>query len=127
MQTKKCSKCGKELPISDFHADKRKKYGVGCACRECKNKYKHDNREKLLVAQKERRKRKAKELAPKQRAWNAIYYAHRTGKIKKPAVCEICGSNENIQGHHNNYSKLFDVVWCCQKCHVNLDKKRRIA
>jgi len=127
MQTKICSKCGRELQISEFHADKRREFGVGSECRDCKKKYRQENKGKLLIAQKERRKKQFKELSPKRKAWNALYYALRTGKISKPETCEICGSNENIQGHHADYNKPFDVIWCCQKCHVELDNQRRSA
>ena len=127
MMTKTCSKCKRELPLSKFHADKRKPDGTGCACRDCKNQYKRDNKEKLLITQKERRKRQKVDLSEKQVAWNKVYYALKTGKISKPESCEICGNEGNIQAHHADYSKSFDVVWCCQKCHAELDNQRRSA
>ena len=125
MIIKICSKCKRELPISEFHTDKRKPDGTGCACRDCKNQYRRDNKERLLIAQKERRKNH--DLSEKQVAWNKVYYALKTGKISKPEICEICGSTKKIQAHHADYNKPFDVVWCCQKCHAELDKQRRSA
>lgn len=128
MKTKVCSKCGRKLPISEFHADKRKKYGVGSECRECKAKYRKENKGKLLATQKERRKRKKQELKPKKKAWNKVYYALKTGKITKPNKCELCGDNErDIQAHHKDYSKPFDITWVCQKCHSKLDEQRRVG
>lgn len=100
MITKVCTKCKRELPLSEFHADKRREQGVGSECRDCKKKYRHENKDKLMVAQNERNIGNKKELSPKRKAWNALYYALQTGKIIKPDTCEICGSIENIQGHH---------------------------
>lgn len=50
------------------------------------------------------------------RAQNAVNNAIRDGKLKK-LPCAMCGSQENVQGHHKDYSKALDVVWLCAKCH----------
>lgn len=125
MITKICTKCKRELPLSEFHADKRRKHGAGSECRDCKKKYRQENTDKLMIAQKERNIRNKKEISPKRKAWNALYYALKTGEITKSDICEICGSTENIQGHHKDYNKPLEVTWVCQKCHVELDKTRR--
>lgn len=44
--TKVCSKCGKELPISDFHKNKRRKDGLNSSCKYCDNKQKKTSIEK---------------------------------------------------------------------------------
>jgi hypothetical protein len=36
MQTKVCSKCGKEKPLSEFHKDKQGKFGVRNHCKFCR-------------------------------------------------------------------------------------------
>jgi ribosomal protein L37AE/L43A len=46
-----------------------------------------------------------------------LRYAVETGKIKKSDTCEVCGGEKNITGHHFDYSRIFDVVWICRKCH----------
>ena len=35
IKTKKCSRCGRELPISEFYKDNRTKDGLYCDCKEC--------------------------------------------------------------------------------------------
>jgi hypothetical protein len=35
--------------------------------------------------------------------------------IKMP--CEICGTNELVEAHHEDYSKPFDVKWLCRTHH----------
>ena len=41
--------------------------------------------------------------------------------IKQP--CEVCGTMENIQAHHEDYAKPLDVRWLCQKHHMELHRK----
>lgn len=39
IKTKKCSKCGRELPIDNFYKDNRTKDGLYSNCKECHSKY----------------------------------------------------------------------------------------
>lgn len=39
MQTKTCTKCGIEKATTEFHKDKKGKYGVHNRCKECKREY----------------------------------------------------------------------------------------
>lgn len=36
---KKCKKCGRELPLSEFNKDKSRSDGLDCRCRECRKQY----------------------------------------------------------------------------------------
>ncbi|WP_300908340.1 hypothetical protein [Corynebacterium stationis] len=38
MQTKTCTKCGEEKPVTEFHKQKRGKYGVTSRCKGCISK-----------------------------------------------------------------------------------------
>ena len=91
MQTKVCTKCNRELPISQFQADKKLKFGVGTCCKDCKREYRQANKNKLLVAQYKRVAENKTILSPMRKAWNAVYYALKTGKIHKPDSCSVCG------------------------------------
>ena len=126
METKTCTKCGRELPLSEFHRYNRRNETHYSQCRDCKADYKRKNKDKLLIAQYKRRRNLTDEDRQKRKAWNALHYILRKGGIIKPQVCEVCGSTENIQGHHKDYNKLFDVMWVCQKCHAELDDIRRV-
>ena len=42
--------------------------------------------------------------------------ALRDGKIKRKP-CEVCGDIKS-EGHHDDYSKLFDIRWLCKKHHT---------
>lgn len=31
--------------------------------------------------------------------------------------CKVCGTNENIEAHHEDYTKPFDIIWLCRMHH----------
>ena len=39
MTTKKCTKCGRELPLDEFYSSKRAKDGLKSECKECSKRY----------------------------------------------------------------------------------------
>lgn len=40
------------------------------------------------------------------------------GRIKKPDKCQIClKEHPTLNGHHFNYEKPYNVIWCCPSCH----------
>lgn len=50
------------------------------------------------------------------RAQTAVGNALRDGKLlKKP--CQVCGTDEDVHAHHDDYSKPLEVKWLCAKCH----------
>jgi len=139
---KTCFKCGKTLPLSEFYRHPQMLDGHLNKCKECTKKDARENRaknvfyyrqydckramnpERVLLRQKyaqsehckiyrANRLREYRKLYPeKNRAHNLVRQAVISGKIiKKP--CEICGTLNNVQGHHEDYSKPLDVIWLC--------------
>jgi len=45
---------------------------------------------------------------------NAIY----RGKLIRPNICDICKNVGNPHAHHEDYSKPFEIIWMCHKCHL---------
>ena len=41
-----------------------------------------------------------------------------TKKVHRPSVCSICGKPCTPHGHHPDYSKPLEVIWCCHSCHI---------
>lgn len=65
-ETKKCTKCGRELPLSKFAKNKVKKDGYNCWCKECQNQYNKQYRQEHI--------QKAIEYAKQYRQNNKEYY-----------------------------------------------------
>lgn len=58
----------------------------------------------------------------KQKARLKLNYHVRVGNIFKPIFCSVCDQTKKIEGHHPDYSKPLEVIWCCRSCHADLDK-----
>lgn len=43
--------------------------------------------------------------------------AVKSGKVKKPKICQECKVSCNPDGHHSDYSKPLEVNWLCKSCH----------
>lgn len=58
----------------------------------------------------------------KRSARSAVWWALKTNKLKKSSVCEACGDNVRIEGHHLDYTKPLEVLWLCPSCHSSYHK-----
>jgi len=58
----------------------------------------------------------------KAKARHRLPYHLRVGNIQKKP-CEICGSMENLEAHHDDYSKPLQVRWLCRRHHKQLHKE----
>lgn len=82
-------------------------------------KWKENNQEKYRTNKKKTnrsyRLRKMKQC----KAYKMVYAAVKCGDlIKKP--CCICGRNDFVCAHHEDYNKPLDVKWICCYCHNDL-------
>lgn len=50
-----------------------------------------------------------------------------SGEIEKSEVCQMCGKNTKVEGHHFDYSNIANMIWVCRPCHTVVHKKRREA
>jgi len=55
----------------------------------------------------------------KTRARNKTHSLIRAGKLIKKMICECCGTKENIQIHHHDYSDALNISWFCSDCHAD--------
>jgi hypothetical protein len=85
--------------------------------------------EKLKALRKEWRKRNLGKMSKYVREWqkrnpeklkahHAINHAVEDGKLIKPLMCQRCGAETKLEGHHKDYSKPLDVEWLCEICHT---------
>lgn len=63
METKVCSKCGKELPLSEFNKCKKSPDGLDYWCRDCQKQYHIENAERIKKRQKEYYQEHKEEMA----------------------------------------------------------------
>jgi hypothetical protein len=137
---KKCKECGIEKELSDFWKNKRMTSGYFNKCKICskreKDKYAAEHVDEMRATRSRYSKlsyktgRKGRDnkiyklnnpLVVK--AHSAVRYAVRMGKIIKPKNCSTCNEETSLHGHHNDYTKLLDVIWLCPSCHGQLHHK----
>lgn len=142
-QTKKCSACGQEKPLSEFNKHRGNKDGLQDKCRVCCSEYNKRhyaaNREKYRKRVREyrdenlenvfeTRMRMCEKNPNRKNANEAVLLAVQLGYLDKPDHCLGCGrpsSESRVTAHHHDYSKPLEVVWVCSKCHRQLDANRR--
>lgn len=134
---KKCFKCGAEKELDEFYKHSRMADGHLNKCKECaKNdvaKHREENIDKIREYDRKRggtKKRIEKntmltriyrERFPlKHKAHIKLRHAVLNGLVQKPTECSICGLKTRIEGHHDDYDKPLDVVWCCSVCHKKM-------
>lgn len=143
MTTKKCSECGRLLPITEFNLLRKSKDGHQDRCRDCFSKYNRERYAANSTSIKERVKKYRDENPyneldtrmnacnknPTQKnAYRAVEAAIRAGVLHKPDTCSMCGCNDSdrrIEAHHYDYAKPLDVIWLCSACHGLADRKKR--
>ncbi len=114
--TKKCTKCGEEKPVTPefYNRDKRLKSGIQSKCKDCQKLFRENNKEKISVQKKlwrENNKEKIKES-------NKLYYENNKEKISvqkklwrennKEKIKETAKLwRENNKGAIKEYNKLY--------------------
>lgn len=140
---KKCSECGRLLPLSEFNKLRRSKDGHQSRCRQCfsnynKRRYASDPNKYKDAVKRYREENPENELETRiktceknpshKNAYRVVDAALRCGVLIKPGQCSICGcdeSNRRIEAHHYDYRKPLSVVWLCSMCHDKADQLRR--
>ena len=149
---KTCKKCGQEKPLNFFYKHKAMLDGYLNICIECVKervrRHRAENIERFrdydkqramlphrvesrkLYLQTENGKQAKKKASENYKQKHPMKYAAhivfrnavRDKKIKTKNTCEVCGSNNLIEGHHDDYTKPLDVRWLCVKCHKEWHK-----
>lgn len=135
METKVCNKCQEAKPLTDFYFKRRlvkpkRQYICKACARVWYWEYYRRNRERILKRNKDRQRGnpkclkyyKARDKTEKGKARATLRSAVSLGKIKRPSVCEGCGQERSVHGHHEDYSKPFEVQWLCSQCHGEIHR-----
>ena len=138
--TKICRNCNQKKPLDQFywHLSMRDKHRSDCKI--CFQEKRHDYQQVYNI---ERRHTKAykqwqheyektteyqeahREHAAQYRqqyperiqACNLVNNSLRNGRLSRQ-FCEVCGTFQNVEAHHKDYSKPLDIDWLCSKCHA---------
>ena len=108
---KTCCICKQSKPKHNFFKSNSVKSGVVSRCKECwkiTNKYDRSTSIKYNYASR-------KASPEKHKAREMLSTAIRSGRVER-MPCVVCGMIYS-EGHHDDYSKPFDVVWLCRKHH----------
>lgn len=54
------------------------------------------------------------------KAQHLLRSAVKNGSLKKSELCQICGVQGKLHGHHEDYAKPLQVIWVCSSCHRNI-------
>jgi uncharacterized protein YxeA len=97
---KKCNRCGKTKPLTDFHKNPTKSDGVQSMCKDCRRSYHKEHYEK----NKESYKRNLKEKRDIARSFILNY--------KKISKCSKCGEDRHytLDFHHKDKNKEFSIA-----------------
>ena len=122
---KMCSKCDREKNLSKFYRDCKSPDGYRGTCKKCHNlvvkKWKEKHKDSVRRMRKEYNSRRGKIYPEKKAAWTLVWKAVKEGRlIKQPCACGY----EEVQGHHEDYSKPLNVVWMCVPCHRKYHRRR---
>lgn len=153
--SKQCFKCKVVKPLEEFYKHPLMADGRVNKCKECNKQDVRQNREKKIDYYREYDKKRAnipkrivgrKEYASsesgrhshqkstqtyankypyKRLAHQAINNAIKDGRLVAPEKCEDCGLLTPLHGHHDDYSKPYDVRWLCQFCHSKWHRENK--
>lgn len=128
-EARQCGCCGKMVPLSGFYVSNRTKCK---ACVKAAVKRRALTNPSVQEYDRARAKLPHRKAAARQvtiswrerhpeayRAHTALNNAVRDGKVVREP-CQVCGTTENVHGHHRDYSAPLDVTWLCAKCHHRL-------
>ncbi len=104
-------------------------------CAKCKHRERHNAwyrqpgvAEKVRLAAKESRQRRLDEVRAYDRARGFRgkpdeTFARNAARAVPLEPCSVCGTTENVEKHHPDYSKPFEVVFLCRPHHRELHRK----
>jgi len=125
---KNCFKCGESKKLSEFYKHSQMADGHVNKCKTCNKKdvanHRLINIDKIRAYDRERGSRQAKDYRDKYKNEFPIKYKARTivsnsirdGKLFREP-CSICGREDTVHAHHDDYSKSLNIRWLCAAHH----------
>jgi hypothetical protein len=104
METKVCSRCESEKPVSEYYSDKNKKDGLCTMCKPCKklgNKQSRDNNKEKLFEQKKKYREQNKEAIAEK---SKLRYKNNKEKIAEYSKLYRENNKDAIKERNKKYS-----------------------
>ena len=119
--SKYCPNCKQVKPLSEFYKDIYRPDGLQSWCNTCQKTYRQSQKGKK-VHQRGNRKYYLR-YPEKIKAHTVTNQAIGFGQLPPPRdkICSIC-RHQAEHYHHPDYSKPFDIVALCRKCHRKIHK-----
>lgn len=132
---KHCNKCDTDKPLSEYHKRKASKDGHSAHCKQCQRERdrarfedpatRAEHNEKCKAYQKSeagkaahfKATQKYKETSPKKRSAHIQVGNALRGGILRKGPCEVCGTSQQVVGHHDDYDRPLSVRWLCETHH----------
>jgi len=125
MNTKsvKCEWCGNLFDKAQKRINQTEKLGKKHACsRKCASALTNEERRCEPTTTNAANTRKDKEKFPeKDHARSLVRQAIKTGKLIPLEECEMCLSEDKIEGHHPDHSRPYLLLYLCKDCHHRAD------
>lgn len=131
----KCPRAYGRNPICIVcHNEKEEGYLNSSYCKKCTTERKRRIRQEKMqdpvyrnmVKEKEREKSRADiQIKIKRACRSATNRAIAFGKLVKQP-CEVCGVNENIDAHHDDYTDPLNIRWLCKTHHMQHHKSKSL-
>ncbi len=89
-----------------------------------KYKYHQENKEKIAAQKAEYRQKNKEKIAARKKeqvmsvplaVWARSVFKFLPGIVRGP--CEVCGDEDDVDAHHDDYVRAMDVRWLCQTHH----------
>jgi len=125
---KTCKKCEAEKPLSEYYKHKEMLDGLLNFCKPCVKsrikKHREDNIERIREYDRGRgnrmldgyHKEYIAKYPNKYKAHCMVSNAVRDKKLFKEP-CEVCGDEDRLHAHHDDYLKPLEVRWLCPAHH----------
>jgi hypothetical protein len=118
-----CEWCQKSFDKDQKRINQTEKLGKRHACsRTCASKLINETRRCEPTTKNAEHTRRDKEKFPeKDHARSLVRRAVKAGKLIPPDECELCCSEDNIDGHHPDHLRPFLLLYLCKGCHNRAD------
>lgn len=124
----KCKECCKmyikkrrELNVQYYREHDKRRYRKDPRVRDRHRKYEKTDAGKASLSKSS--KKWTANNPEKRKAHHKVNNAVRDGKLIKPDKCQCCNNKGRLEGHHEDYSKPFDVIWLCRLCHTKIHRE----